>query len=327
LITLVGLGCGDDASNVDAFVAPCNYTELTDATNDMMPEATGLSAGTTETEVCGQFDLGHFTAATQSADDDIYRVSVTVATPLLVDVFAGPGVETLAGVTVRFFDTSTQPALVAEAKPTLTDHGAFLVTLAPGDYDMKVSADATAQVAVAIPYRIRLTPMPRCDAGTVGTGSGSAAGTYAETAGDNDTVAVDFTKDPSFTPIASSTPEPTKLKIDPDKFYSISGAIDATAQSDQYLDRDTFEITTGDVENELAVRLDWDGASSDLDYIVFDAATMTPIVASNLTSNTGPELQMFAVAPATKYWLWIGGFQGSSATTYHANVCGSRWLY
>jgi hypothetical protein len=330
LITLVGLGCGDDASHVDAlYIAPCDYTELTDATNDTMAEATGLSAGTVATQVCGQFDPGHFTATTQSADDDLYGVTVTVATPLLIDVFGGPGVETLTGVTVRFFDTSPHPVLLAEAKPTLADHGAFLVTVPAGNYNMMVSADATAQVAVAIPYRVRLSPMPPCDAG-LGSGSGSASAVYAEANdvnGANDTVAVDFTKDPSFTPIASSMPEVTNLTIEPSKFVSISGAIDATPRSDQYLDRDTYEITTGMLENQLAVRLDWDGAASDLDYIVFDALTMTPIVASNLTSNTGPELQMFAVVPATKYWLWIGGFQGSAATTYHANVCGSRWFY
>ncbi|MEO8844255.1 MAG: hypothetical protein ABI591_25505 [Kofleriaceae bacterium] len=285
---------------------------------------TGLSVGTGASHICGAFDQLHFTSTTQSADDDRYRITVTVATPLLVDVFVGNGVEILSGVTVRFFDTSTLPVLLAEAKPAMTDHGAFIVTLPAGDYDMVVVGDANGELqGDSIPYRVRISPMPACDATT-------GAASYTETndvGGANDTVAVDFTKDPSFTAMASTAPEVTSLSIDPGASVSITGALDTQARTDQYLDRDTYEITTGEDSNELAVRLDWDGAASDLDYLVFEASTMLPVVASNVSSNTGPELQMFAVKPSTKYWLWIGGFEGSMAATYRATVCGNRWFY
>ena len=309
--------CGDNAS-------PCDYTEAADATNDTTAETTGLSVGTGASHICGAFDQLHFTSTTQSADDDRYRITVTVATPLLIDVFVGDGVEILTGVTVRFFDTSPLPVLLAEAKPSITDHGAFIVTLPPGDYDMAIVGDAIGELqGDPIQYRVRMSPMPACDATT-------GAANYTEkndVGGANDTVAVDFTKDPSFTAMASTSPEATSLSIDPGNSAAIAGAIDTNARSDQYLDRDTYEITTGEDSNELAVRLEWDGAASDLDYLVFEASTMSPVVASNLSSNSGPELQMFAVKPSTKYWLWVGGFQGSMATNYRATVCANRWFY
>lgn len=309
--------CGDNGS-------PCDYTEVDDVANGTTAEITGLSVGTGASHICGAFDQLHFSSATQSADDDRYRVSVTVATPLLIDVYVGDGLQILSGVTVRFFDTSTLPVLIAEAKPSITDHGAFIVTLPVGDYDMVVVGDAIGELqGDPIPYRVRMSPMPSCDAAT-------GAANYVETndvGGANDTVAVDFTKDPSFTAMTSTSPEATSLSIDPGNSASITGALDTRARTDQYLDRDTYEITTGDDANELAVRLEWDGASSDLDYLVFEASTMLPVVASNVSSNTGPELQMFAVKPSTKYWLWVGGFQGSTAATYRATVCANRWFY
>jgi hypothetical protein len=303
--------CGDNRS-------PCDYTETDDADNATTGETTNLSVGTDTIHVCGGFDQGHFTSATTSADDDRYRISVTVATPLLVDVTVPDGLDVLTGVTVRFYATTGD--LVSEAKPAFSDHAAFLVTLQPGDYDMELSADAAGELqGDPIDYRVRVAPMPACDEST-------NAATYTEKTADNDAVAVDFTKDPSFTAMASS-PEASSLTVSPGNNASIVGSIDTTVHSDQYLDRDTYTFTTGDRENEIAIRLSWDGSSSDLDYIVFEADTMLPIVASNLASDTGPELQMFSVKPNTTYWLWVGGFQGSSATMYRADVCGWQFYY
>jgi hypothetical protein len=36
---------------------------------------------------------------------------------------------------------------------------------------------------------------------------------------------------------------------------------------------------------------------------------------------------MFAVKPSTKYWLWVGDFTGSTATSYRATVCGNHFFY
>jgi hypothetical protein len=313
--------CGDNSS-------PCDFTEASDATNATVAEITGLVLGDRVQHVCGGFDAQHFTSATKSADDDRYRLSVgPAAAPLLVDVWVGDGLAVLAGVTVRVFDTAATPRLIAEVTPKIdavTSHGAFLVALEQGDYEVVVSADADGMIAGdAIAYRLRFAPMPSCDATT-------AAANYTEASASseaNDTIAVDYTKDPQFAAIPATHPEASGLGIVAGHSYAIVGAIDDQPRSDLYLDRDTYELTTGDTTNELAIRLGWDGVTSDLDYLVFEAATMVPVVASNLSTTTGPELAMFGVKPSTKYWLWIGGFAGSTATTYRATICGQHYFY
>ncbi len=311
--------CGDNSS-------PCDYTESADATNDVTAEPTGLTLGGPAQHVCGAFESGHFTSPIASADDDRYRVTVADSSPILVDVLAGDGIAVLDGVTLRFFDLASHPTLVGQATyhPALAGHGAFAISLPPGDYDLVVSADAPGELqGDPIEYRLRFAAMPACDATT-------DPASYTErddTAGANDTVAVDFTKDPSFAAMTGSQPEPTSIAVAAGHSYSIAGAIDDQARADQYLDRDTYEITTDDASNELAVRLDWSSTTSDLDYLVFEADTMVPVVASNTSSPTGPELAMFAVKPSTKYWLWVGGFQGSTATDYRATVCGNHFFY
>ena len=94
MIALLVAACGDNSS-------PCDYTEANDATNATTAEMTGLTVGSGASHICGAFDQLHFTSATQSADDDRYRISVTGTTPLLIDVYVGDGLQVLSGVTVR----------------------------------------------------------------------------------------------------------------------------------------------------------------------------------------------------------------------------------
>ncbi|HET9991973.1 MAG TPA: hypothetical protein VFQ65_25765 [Kofleriaceae bacterium] len=315
----LAIGCGDNAS-------PCSYTETSDGTNDVMSETTGLTLDGHAHEVCGNFDPNHFTDTLRSADDDRYRVTVSAATPVLIDVIVGDGVDVLTGVTIRFWSLDAQPQLVGIATydPTLAGHGAFIITLPPADYDMVVSADAVGALqGDPITYRVRFATMPACDE-TTDTASHTETN---DTAGANDTVGVDFTKDPSFTAMSASAPEATSLGIEAGNSYSIAGMLDDTPRADQYLDRDTYEFTTDDSSNELAVRVTWPSTTSDVDFIIFEADSMKPVVASNLSSDTGPELAMFAVKPSTKYWLWIGDFIGSTATSYRATVCGNHFFY
>jgi hypothetical protein len=318
-ILALAIGCGDNAS-------PCSYTETSDGTNDVTSEMTGLTLDGHAHEVCGNFDPNHFSSTIRSADDDRYRVTVSAATPVLIDVIVGDGLAVLTGVTVRFWSLDAQPQLVGIATydPTLADHGAFIITLPPADYDMVISADAPSALAGdPIAYRVRAATMPACDETT----DDPSYSEKNDTAGANDTVGVDFTKDPSFTAMTASSPESTSIGIDAGHSYAIAGMLDDTARADQYLDRDTYEFTTDDNTNELAVRVTWPSTTSDVDGIIFEADTMKPVVASNLSSDTGPELTMFAVKPSTKYWLWVGNFTGSTATSYRATVCGNHFFY
>ena len=325
------MGCGDNIVPPPMPDAPnepplCTYTEASDTTNDQTAEATGLSLSGPMHAICGDFSANHFDSTLHSADDDRYRVTVTAPTPVLIDVTVQDSAHMLTGTTLRFWSIGAQPQLVGIATydPTLADHGAFLITLPTGTYDMVISADAAAALpAGGITYRIRFAPMPACD-------ETADPATYSEAndaAGANDTVAVDFSKDPSFTRITGSSPEATAIVADPTTAHSIAGMLDATAHTDQYLDRDAYELTTDSNTNELAIRVTWPSTTSDVDYVIFEADTMKPVVASNLSSDTGPELAMFAVKPSTKYWLWIGDFTGSTATSYRATVCGNHYTH
>lgn len=316
---MFAIGCGDNAS-------PCTYTETSDGTNDVTAESTGLTLDGHAHEVCGTFDPEHFNAPLRSADDDRYRVTIGAATPVLIDVIVGNGLDVLSGVTIRFWSLDAQPQLVGIATydPALADHGAFIITLPPGDYDMAISADANNALAGdPISYRVRFATMPACDE----TSGDPSYSENHDAAGANDTVGVDFTKDPSFTAMTASAPELTSIGVDAGHSYSIAGMLDDTVRADQYLDRDTYQFTTSETSNELAVRVTWPSTASDVDYLIFEADTMKPVVASNLSSDTGPELAMFAVKPSTKYWLWIGNFAGSAPTSYRATVCGNHFFY
>jgi hypothetical protein len=293
----------------------------------MTSEDTGLTIDHAR-HVCGSIDNNHYDSLQHAIDDDRYRITIATGGPMLIQILGGSGIELLQDVIVRFFDTANNPRLLAEGHydPALADHGAFLVTLDPGTYDMVVIARATGDLSSPLAYRLRLSPMPACAALTTPIDYTEAKDGSADTA--NDTIEVNFSHDPSFTPAMASQPEVTKLTLDSGERYLIAGsASDVASHADEYLDRDTYEVTTGDEANELAIRLDWAGDTSDLDYIVFEGDSMKPIVTSNITSVSQHELAMFAVKPSTKYWMWVGGYQGSTATDYRATVCVNHFFY
>jgi hypothetical protein len=313
------VACGDNAG-------PCDYVETDDVGNAATSEDTGLTIGDLGVHVCGAVDSSHYDPQLHVVDDDSYRVTLATDHQLLIQMYGDPGVELLQDIIVRFFDTATNPRLIGEGHydPSLAAHGAFVVALPAGTYDMVVSARAPGDLSGALPYRIRLSPMPACDALTSPVDYKEAKDGGSDTG--NDAVDVDFTHDPAFT-AATSQPEATGLELAEGEKYLITGNASTASHADEYLDRDTFAITTGDGANELAIRLDWQGATSDLDYIVFEGSSMKPVVTSNITSTSQHELAMFAVKPRTAYWLWIGGYRGSTATDYGATVCANHFYY
>jgi len=83
-------------------------------------------------------------------------------------------------------------------------------------------------------------------------------------------------------------------------------------------------VTASSTANELGVRLDWQ-AATDLDYVVFEADTLTPVATSTLSGTTPPEFQVFAVRPGASYWLWIGRANtpaGGDPARYDVHLCG-----
>jgi len=327
IVVVVALAaCGDNRD-------PCDYHEADDVDNAMMAEDTNLAVGGGARSVCGTIEGGHYDAALQEVDVDRYRVTVGPSGDLLVELQVEDGVEALTGVTVRLFDTSSHAVLLAEGslQPDLADHAAFFAQVPPGEVDVVVTALAGSDIVNGgtLEYRLRLVAEPfgdcKADAGTLiyreaHDGSDSTG---------NDAVAVDFSSSAPFSTIAG-TPEPTGLTA-AGTAYRFAGSASASLRvADQYLDRDTFAFTTGEYVNELAARVDWDSAAMvDLDYIVFEADTLQPVVTATLSGTSGVERQVFALRPRSHYWIWVGryaaGDTGTTDAAYTVALCGSHF--
>jgi len=293
----------------------------------MTAEDTGLDVGSKTGTLCGTVDTGHFTGDT--IDRDIFHVTVGGSGNLLVE-FGGKGVETIPDFTVRIFDTAAAPALVATGTfdGDLGTHAAFLAQLPPADYNVVVAASGTADLGAPIDYKIHIVaddPDKRAPALTTAANY-TEAHDNADNLG-NDVVEVNFASDPAFTMESTSAPEPTGVTLGYKKSTHITGQSAMVTGTDEYLDRDTYEITTDGVTNEMTVRLNWAAGTADLDFIVFEEGQLKPSVESNITGTDGQELQTFAVKPKTKYWVWVGAFHGSTGLpmSYDLSIYGSAY--
>ena len=332
--TTDGGGNGDGGGTADAAPPACDYTEMSDSTNDTTPENTGLTVGATTRNICGQVDTGHYDSSTMVVDVDMYSVTVGATTAELVIDFEDQTPASLTDFLVEIFDNNTPATLLyaGDYNGALADHGAYIAELPTGTFNVVVTATAGVAVGTAIPYKVRLvadTPTTRCPDLTGMNADYTEAHDGASNTG-NDVVLINFSQDPSFTMTPyTSAPEPTMLTINPKMNSHIVGSSAMLAQgSDTYLDRDTFAITTGSNTNELSVRLNWPGSTADLDYVVFPASSiMFANEAATLTSSSQDEFATFAVKPSASYWLWIGAYKGSTGLpiAYSASVCGGEF--
>ena len=314
---LSGAGCGDNR-NI------CDYSEL----DDIGPlEMTGLTVGDSAQNICGAIDGGHYDPQLSIVDDDTYRVTVGGSGELLVELTGDPLLSIFDSVTVRLFDTGSPATLLAQGRLDLTvaGHTALLAKVPPGDIDVVVEARAPTDLAGSIPYRVRLVPGPShlCP-------SSSDKPAYTESHDGpamtgNDVALVDFTKEPAVVGDGSS-PEQTGISLHAGDTPVIAGTLGSVGRGDQYLDRDTFALSTDDTTNELLVRLDWPDADVDLDYLVLDPDTLAPIGAATRADTIDSEFAAVAVRPRTRYLLWVGRYAQPSVgpiETYDATVCGN----
>ncbi len=306
--------------------AACTYTEQRDGSNDDVPPATGTPEQTGVTfdqklVVCGTFDSTHF-------DDDItvdvdgYVITLDTAADVLVRLH-GAGAETVELVGLDVYGGAAFDQLVG-SNSFYGDHAVTAIHLEPGTYELAAFALASAAIPTSIDYQITIeadAPATRCPSVVGGT-------TYAETNDGSSNNANDMVTIPSAAPPAltggADSPEPTGLIIDASSKHRLGGLLADVTVTDQYEDKDTFLITTGDA-NELAVRLEWNSIAN-LDYLVFEADNAEPVKRANKTANTAPEYETFSVKPATAYWLLVGAKTGSALpTAYSASVCGGAF--
>ena len=336
LLLLAVLGCGDDASggNPDggngngdggdgggSNSVPCTYTEKDDVGNAMSatPEVTGITFGNT-IALCGSVNSGHFTSSSELVDQDIYRLTFSADADLILHFTGEAGaIDELA---VQVAQSSTRAGYGSWTH----DHGALVAHVTPGDWFVTVGAFNSTD-ATSFPYKIIVaSDVPnRCPHAT--TGGFTEAGDGASNNGnDMMTYALATNSVRQLTASTADAPEATGITAAPGGNYRLTGTAANVDPADDYMDRDTYEFTTGAATNEVSVRLNWQGLP-DFDFIVIPKGSVNPIIGAGFDNvNMEAEFETFAVAPNTSYWLWIAAENGSALpANYDATLCSSTY--
>ncbi|MEZ4402464.1 MAG: hypothetical protein R3B06_20745 [Kofleriaceae bacterium] len=316
-VTSPDAAVSSDATAGDATAGDC-YQEADDLGNQTTPEATGLGFGVSPVMICGSIAVGH--PGPSELDVDRYQLTVTTADTALVRLTA-PAAAGLDRVEVI---VTTSEGVTTRAR-VLGGLGAAVLALPIGAHTLTVSAVGSA--AGDVPYRLTVVsddPALRCP--LAGTGvdyreaDEGAAGHRA-----NDMVAV--VNRPQLTTSATADPddrpEPTMRAVSAGGQTVLSGtSADVEPAGDDYHDRDTFAVYTGQTTNQLELRAGW-GGPADLDVLVFEAEHADDPLGAPIPSITG-ELLVTAVKPSTLYWVWIGGSSRSTTlpADYRLAVCG-----
>lgn len=330
LVSALALACGDDpgvevdarppvdATVADAVADDC-YRERDDVGNAATAEETGLVRGVSAVALCGTISADH--PSDGVLDVDRYQVAVATAGPTLVRVSA-PG----AGAIERVEVVVESAAGVVTRARVIGGVGVAVVSLPVGAHTITLTAIGAATAPVA--YRMTLVddqPAARCPIQVAAPDyrerDESGAGHRA-----NDTVAVQTGPlVTALTPTTADAPEPTQLAVSAGGRATLSGtSADVGSDGDDYHDRDTYAVYTGQATNLLELRASWVGAA-DLDVLVFEADKAADPLGLPVSTVTG-ELAVTAVKPSTRYWIWIGGAGRSTAlpVNYTLAVCGSE---
>ncbi len=335
-----GHGGGADARNdavafADAPVSDtCDYLEVHDDTNAATAETTDLTvggAGSAGKTICGQVDHGHY--ADGVVDLATYAVTVPAGGADLVIRIAGQGASDLGQLRVELHDAAGGGYGYGIF---VVDHGVMNTHVAAGSYVIAVDAHDAADVDGPIPYHVTIDadiPAARCP--RIG-----AAASHVET--DESPAQPPDTADDvvfiaggveSLTPSTTDAPDDSHVVVTSGMSYRITGTSAdvnvAPPGGDDYHDRDTYLISTGADTNELQIRLDWVGPTNDLDFFLFPElqGDGTPAdIGAGATTHV-EELQTIAVAPSSRYWLWVGGADTSKAlpSLYDVSICGTHF--
>jgi hypothetical protein len=107
-----------------------------------------------------------------------------------------------------------------------------------------------------------------------------------------------------------------------DKFLITGTMAKVTHAGSDYADGDGWRLELG-ILKQLTIRVDWDGANTDLDLWIFKEGDLKPI-ATALTRGVGKtEAVSFAGSNFDDYWIWVGSY-GTSADLpmpYDITIC------
>ena len=324
----------------DALVqAGCSYNETSDSTNGTTVEQSGQTLTADPVTLCGSIAT---TAPDSSGLIDTDQISFTIATEgdYLFQLSA-PTLDSATFADVQVLDSS---ANVVNSGLYFGNHAVVAVHLTPDTYTVEVDAFGQAAPASIIPYKVVVTTdnqATRCV--TITANADYAEANDGVSNAGNDMVDVSFSQTGiTETPTAATTdmPEPTGLTLTAGGSKRITGVSgNVAAGSDDYRDRDSFNIAVGAATNQLDIRINWSGSASDFDAFLFPqigaADTTVQDVGSIINTNqTGPEYGALAVTPSTNFTLWVGVFndvagQGTVVPVLPANyditVCASNY--
>jgi hypothetical protein len=301
----------------------CDYNEASDPTNgaSATPEETGITYAT-KTVLCGNVNTGHYDSTNELVDQDIYKLTFSADTDLIIHFTGNPqGLDDLA---VQVAQTNARAGYGTYVK----DHGALVAHVTAGDWYIVLGAfKAATDAAAGHAYRIQIeTDTPgRCAHVTTGGFSEIADGSTNK---DNDMIEYDAEANPTkrLTTTTADMPEASGVALAPGMQYRLTGTAENVDTPDDYMDRDTYEFTTGPTTNELSVRLNWPGTTRDFDFLVVPQATVTPVGTGLDNVMMEDEFETFSVKPNTTYWLWVGAYDGAALpTTYDATLCGATF--
>ena len=341
----------------------CDYGELHDATNDNLsansagtPEQTLLTYTSGTMVICGSIDMTHFVADSNGIggviDSDVYDISVAADTEVRVDI-TGAGAETLDDVEVLVLDTSGN---VQGDGYFLTNHGVTDAFLPAGTYEFAMFAGSSSGApasTTAIPYKIKIQTYDIFSTCAPATTIGHMEGVPVVAAStDNDVFAISYDGGPQMegffqlTTKTTDNVEASGITLAGTTTAGITGSLAAggvAIEGDDYLDRDTYSFTIpASGVNEVVVRVDWPDSTDDLDYYMTPVTTTTPangiLSLTSGTQDTGvgaggtgggtgpnaePEVNITAVQAGATYWVWVGGYMGSTTMpeTYTISIC------
>jgi hypothetical protein len=320
-----GIDAAVDGTPIDGLPPGCDYLEQHDSTNDDVPPATGTAemtnlAFSSQSVICGSFDASHFDGDI-TVDVDGYLVSVASDSDVLVRLGAA-GAENIELVAVDIYPGPTYDQRIG-GLTFYGDHGVASVHLPAGSYEFSVYALNSAAITANVSYTLAViadTPALRCPGLTTG---GYMEANDGGSNNGNDVIKLASGMPPALTSSGTDAPEPTGLTLSPtagdQRVYGTAANI---ASPDLYEDKDTYAFSTSPMTNELTVRLTWAGTATNLDYYLFEANNVDPVLRAIGTATSAPEVSTFSIKPSTDYWLLVGAKAGTTVPMdYSASLC------
>jgi hypothetical protein len=304
-----------DASAHDAAVVDCSgdHRESADSTNNPFSSDSGsaertdlsLAAGSSRFWVCGQLDPAQ--ATSQVADYDAFEFDVVGDQPvdLRIELLASDAGESSVGLDLYRVDDGP-PEQIASV-PFRNGFALIAGIVAPpGRYWVSAAAwppEPPSPVGYAILVSENQLSCPAAEGMPY-----LEAGDAPEDRG-NDMVQI-LLGDPPAPTEAPDVPEATGLTLEPDAVALLRGTSAPIPPADSYLDRDTYEIATGPMTDELELRLTWpDDDATDLDLYLFEATDPGndySVGLGNLPGKQRDVVMTLNVDPGRSYWLWVG---------------------